>query len=177
MRCIENEMRKGQQPTTPAARRRGRPALPTEEGKRYAVGIRTTKKLKDSLQHAADSSGRSVAQEIESRLERSFLLETILGTPEAVLPAAAFALAGQQAAEACGHPAADWRNDRHCYETALLALVAVLWRQHPAPGWRAIRHWLQRVIGRLAAPYRAQLNDDDLTLKASAIDLATPVED
>jgi hypothetical protein len=169
-------MRKGQPLTTPAPRRRGRPALPSEEGKRYAVGIRTTKKLKDLLQRAADSSGRSVAQEIETRLEQSFSLETLLGSPEAVLPAAAFALAGQQAAEVSGHPAAEWRNDRHCYETAMVALVEVLWRQHPDRGWRAIRYWLQRVIGRLAAPYRAQLNEEDLTLKASAVDLFTPVE-
>jgi hypothetical protein len=57
------------------ARRRGRPALPTEAVKRHALGIRTTKRLKDALQYAADSSGRSVAQEIEFRLEQSFRQE------------------------------------------------------------------------------------------------------
>lgn len=51
---------------------RGRPRLPPDEGKRHAVGIRTTKQLKDLLQRAADSSGRSIAQEIEFRLENSF---------------------------------------------------------------------------------------------------------
>jgi len=57
------------------ARKRGRPALPADEVKRHALGIRTTKKLKDLLQHATDSSGRSVAQEIEFRLEESFWRE------------------------------------------------------------------------------------------------------
>jgi len=63
----------------PAAKRRGRPALPLERVKRYALGIRTTKQIKDLLQHAADSSGRSVAQEIELRLERSFDVEKSFG--------------------------------------------------------------------------------------------------
>ena len=53
------------------ARRRGRPALPAEEGKRYPVGIRTTKALREALWSASRASGRSLAQEIEFRLERS----------------------------------------------------------------------------------------------------------
>jgi hypothetical protein len=53
------------------ARPRGRPALPAEKGKRYAIGIRTTKALKDALLSASRASGRSLAQEIEFRLERS----------------------------------------------------------------------------------------------------------
>jgi hypothetical protein len=162
-----------------SARRRGRPALPPEEVKRHALGIRTTKKLKDLLQLAADSSGRSVAQEIEFRLEQSFSLETILDGQEALLPAAAFALAGQKAAEISGVPVAEWRNDGHCYEQAMLALLEVLWRQHPNPGdipWRARRYWLQRAVGRLAAPYRDSLNEEDLTLRPSAVDLLSPVE-
>ena len=53
-------------------KQRGRPALPPEKGKRYAIGIRTTKELRGLLQQAADLSGRSLAQEIEFRLERSF---------------------------------------------------------------------------------------------------------
>src|SRR3954469_8079548 len=59
-------------------KRRGRPALPPEKGKRYALGLRTTKELRDLLQQAADSSGRSLAQEIEFRLERSFERERTL---------------------------------------------------------------------------------------------------
>jgi hypothetical protein len=57
---------------------RGRPALPSEKAKRHAVGIRTTKQLKGLLQGAADSAGRSLAQEIEFRLEQSLDHERIL---------------------------------------------------------------------------------------------------
>jgi hypothetical protein len=56
-----------------STRPRGRPALPAEKAKRHAVGIRTTKEIKDLLQEAADSSGRSLAQECELRLERSLI--------------------------------------------------------------------------------------------------------
>ena len=60
---------------------RGRPALPPEKGKRHAVGIRTTRELKDLLQRAVDLSGRSLAQEIEYRLEASFQTEDAFGGP------------------------------------------------------------------------------------------------
>ncbi len=66
-------------------RKRGRPALPPEKGKRYPLNMRTTKVLRDSLEAAAIESGRSLAQEVEFRLEQSFLrtdIETIgLGSP------------------------------------------------------------------------------------------------
>ena len=48
--------------TARGGKSRGRPPLPEGRAKRYAVGIRTTKHLKDFLQQAADEAGRSVAQ-------------------------------------------------------------------------------------------------------------------
>jgi hypothetical protein len=59
------------QGTAPTRRRPGRPPLPAEEAKRYPLGIRTTRELKQFLEHEAALSHRSVAQEIEYRLERS----------------------------------------------------------------------------------------------------------
>jgi hypothetical protein len=59
------------------ARRRGRPPLAPEEGKRYPLGIRTTKALRDALLSASRASGRSLAQEIEFRLERSFVVQDV----------------------------------------------------------------------------------------------------
>jgi hypothetical protein len=53
-------------------RKRGRPALPPEEGKRFPLNTRTTKELKERIEAAASQSGRSVAQEVERRLEQSF---------------------------------------------------------------------------------------------------------
>lgn len=55
--------------------RRGRPPLPPESGKRHPIGIRTTKELHDRVESAAKRSGRSIAQEIEFRLERSFAVD------------------------------------------------------------------------------------------------------
>lgn len=62
----------------PTPRPRGRPALPVDKAKRHAVGIRTTKDIKDLLQRAAEAAGRSLAQEVEFRLERSFDRERTL---------------------------------------------------------------------------------------------------
>ena len=62
----------------PGRRPRGRPALPPEAGKRHPLGIRTTAELKKKIEAAAAESGRSIAQEIELRLERSFDQDTML---------------------------------------------------------------------------------------------------
>ena len=64
-------------------RLRGRPPLPPEEGKRYPLSLRTTKRLRERLESASRASGRSIAQEIEFRLEQSFEgLEAIFGGRE-----------------------------------------------------------------------------------------------
>ena len=46
-------------------------------GKRYPLNMRTTKELRDKIEWAATVSGRSLVQEVESRLERSFQEEEI----------------------------------------------------------------------------------------------------
>lgn len=48
-----------------------------EEGKRYSLSARTTLELNLALKEAAKKNGRSVAQEIELRLEKSFEAERI----------------------------------------------------------------------------------------------------
>ncbi len=57
---------------TKKSRKRGRPPLPPDQAKRHALGIRTTKTLKERIADAAGASGRSLAQEAEHRLEGSF---------------------------------------------------------------------------------------------------------
>jgi hypothetical protein len=42
------------------------------DGKRYPLNMRTTKQVRERLEKAAAASGRSLAQEVEYRLERSF---------------------------------------------------------------------------------------------------------
>ena len=46
--------------------------LPPGEGKRYPLNLRTTRALRDRLERACAASGRSLAQEVEMRLELSF---------------------------------------------------------------------------------------------------------
>ena len=46
-------------------------------GKRYPLNMRTTKELRDKIEWAAMASGRSLVQEVESRLERLFQQEEI----------------------------------------------------------------------------------------------------
>jgi hypothetical protein len=46
-------------------------------GKRYPLNMRTTKELRDKIEGAAILSGRSLVQEVEFRLERSFQQQEI----------------------------------------------------------------------------------------------------
>jgi hypothetical protein len=62
--------------------RRGRPALPKGAGKRHALGLRATAECRKALEEAAASSGRSISQEIEFRLERSFHQDAEFGGRE-----------------------------------------------------------------------------------------------
>lgn len=50
-----------------------RPKLPPGEGKRFPLNTRTTKVLRDWMDAASKASGRSLSQEVEYRLERSFM--------------------------------------------------------------------------------------------------------
>ncbi len=50
----------------------GRPRLPPEKRKRPSMGFRPTPELRGKLENAAATSGLSLTQEVERRLERSF---------------------------------------------------------------------------------------------------------
>jgi hypothetical protein len=51
-------------------------------GKRYPLNMRTTKEIRDRLEAAARQAGRSLAQEVEYRLDQSFLDEDAWGGAE-----------------------------------------------------------------------------------------------
>ena len=53
----------------------GRPPLPSSKKRLPSMGFRPTPEIRKRLAAAASSSDRSMSQEIESRLERSFLSE------------------------------------------------------------------------------------------------------
>jgi hypothetical protein len=50
-------------------------------GKRYPLNMRTTKELRDKIEEAAMASGRSLVQEVEFRLEKSFQEDDAYGGP------------------------------------------------------------------------------------------------
>jgi hypothetical protein len=54
------------------AKRIGRPTKPPVEGERVPLGLRVTAAAKRKLEEAAIKSGRSISQEAELRIERSF---------------------------------------------------------------------------------------------------------
>lgn len=53
-----------------------------EDTKRHVITMRVTTAGRDRLQKAAEASGRSLSQEIESRLELSFQADQLLGGPD-----------------------------------------------------------------------------------------------
>jgi hypothetical protein len=56
-----------------------RAKLPPGKGKRVPLNMRTTQEIRERLEQAAADSGRSLVQEVEARLERSFQEEDALG--------------------------------------------------------------------------------------------------
>jgi hypothetical protein len=58
-------------------KRIGRPTRPPKPGERVTLGLRVTAELKNRIEAAANEKGRSLSQEAEFRLERSFDREDI----------------------------------------------------------------------------------------------------
>lgn len=57
---------------------RGRKALPPTPGTRNSLGLKVTAETKHKLLEAARHSGRSMSQEAESRIERSFVDDEVI---------------------------------------------------------------------------------------------------
>ena len=119
----------------------GRPRLPPGEGKLHAIGIRTTREIKDLLQDAANSSGRSVAQEVERRVERSFqateLLNEALQMRYGPQGARFLGLVGQMmlAAVVNAHIAeADWLSDPTAVAAVKRAMIRFIAEFPDPPG-------------------------------------------
>jgi hypothetical protein len=72
-------------------KRIGRPTRPPKPGERVTLGLRVTAELKNRIEGAANEKGRSLSQEAEFRLERSFDREELL--PEVLTLAYGKALA------------------------------------------------------------------------------------
>jgi Arc-like DNA binding domain len=115
--------------TVSSRRARGRPRVPDEARKRNNVTIRMRDELRSKIEQNATAQQRSISEEIETRLERSFAEEDRFGGPAMVgivnMLVGAFLSGGQRCAAASGHPEwtpADWLKDRDCYRAAALAV-------------------------------------------------------
>ena len=119
--------------TKPVSRKkRGRPALPPGEGKRSAVGLRVTAALRKRLERAAETSGRSMSQEAEIRLERSFLEEDAeykaFGGEDRYRLMKWLALSIQIAEDVTGK---NWRRDKETFQMGFAAVTTMIERLTP----------------------------------------------
>ena len=113
-------------------------------GKRHPLNMRTTKELRERLEAAAAASGRSLAQEVEARLQRSFdqdqrlqdafgsvklfnLMRSIAATMEAAGLLANFDAGG------AAQSSRDWLGHPYAYDQAIRRAVQILEAGRP-PG-------------------------------------------
>jgi hypothetical protein len=119
-----------------------RTTKPTGGGKRYPLNMRTTRETRERLEAAAAANGRSLAQEVEFRIDRSFAEEAGFGGPEmrrqAFLMAASFAVATQ---------GRDWSSDPVAYAEGVAAVLDSLIRGMPAGPDKALA--IEGIVGRL----------------------------
>lgn len=143
------------QPQT-AKRRPGRPPQHGEV-KRAFFQTRIRESLKQRLEANAAEQGRSLSEEIELRLERSYdRIDAQFGGPSglnmAIMLYAGFQFAGNQEAARLGHPewtADQWLGDAVCFERALATLIDQVWAHHPPPADHdAFYKFLERVFNR-----------------------------
>ena len=146
--------------------RQGRPKKPDPVAKRPQFNARVRPALRDQIERAAQENRRSISEEAESRIERSFLLDQVLGGKYPLLMAAALTLAGRRAGAFKGLAGDAWQSDPECYSAALLAAVKALWREYPGKVENGWKEWCERLVGNLGGTY-APLNAsrDDMTVK------------
>jgi hypothetical protein len=98
----------------------------TGGGKRYPLNMRTTKETRDRLEAAAIANGRSLAQEVEARVQQSFNEAVALGGDGmrrvAFEMIAAFAAAGRLRAGG----RTDWLKDPSAYRAGFRGVVEAL---------------------------------------------------
>lgn len=133
-----------------------RTAKPAGDGKRYPLNMRTTKEARDQLESAAADSGRSLAQEVEYRLNRSFADDAMFSSPEmrrwAIQLAETFLERGRFEARMNGHT--DWTDadllkDPQVYQSAMFDVFRTMIRQMPEPDRQTIRLYLAQLTAEL----------------------------
>jgi hypothetical protein len=166
----------------PVDLRRGRPPKTTGEPRTAQFNIRARPSFRAKLAEAAQTSGRSLSEEAEARIEQSFAFDQLFGDTTAVdfmlMLGGTFALSGRRAAELDGHPewsTTAWRRDPWCFESAAFSVMDALWQRHPAPGkyWGSFRdNWMRRLFARGAIRCgKTAADDEELQIKLTRADL------
>ena len=150
-------------------KRRGRPALPESERKSRNLTFRSRGNLRTKLQDAAAASGRSVSEEIEWRLDRSFDHDEIFGGGEirdiAIMAAGRFYDGGSLAVALSDKPkraVGSWIKDRNCFRAAFIAVLDGLLQRFPdrqidEETFRTTMEMLDSLKARVAAPFANKL--------------------
>lgn len=149
------------------------------DGRRHSLNTRTTKQLRDRLEAAATASGRSLAQEVEARLEKSFAEEDILlrvfGTPHDMLLLRTIAAALSQIQGTTGTL---WSRDRETLRQCQMAVEQILFaiwggsrRDHP----RKSQAYIDKIDARL--PEGVELAAIAVQYAMSEVGLAFPPDD
>ena len=119
-------------------RRAGRPAREIRPGERVPLSFRVRPELKARIDEEAAAKGRSIAQEVEMRMELLFTIEELLGGLKGIKLASMlfsnFRRGAEQHSLALGETELgprEWLKDAGCLEAGLSSLVSGLWLQHP----------------------------------------------
>ncbi|QNP43754.1 Arc family DNA-binding protein [Sphingomonas daechungensis] len=97
--------------------------LKAKEPKRHVVTMRMSETMRERINGAATANGRSVSQEIESRLERSLQDEMLLGGSETTILAKLVIGAVALIETESGKP---WNEDRMTWEAVNSAVRTIL---------------------------------------------------
>jgi hypothetical protein len=119
------------------ARKRGRPAK--YAAKRVTISVRLQQSVYQQVAAAAEAHGRSISEEFEQRINRSFEDETAFPDPElrqlAIRLITRFSDAGRLVdinRSGTARPVREWINDPDSYEGAMLAVIEHLAIANPA---------------------------------------------
>ena len=113
-------MRMTKKPSKP---KMGRPPLPSGKRRGASMGFRPTPGIREKLVEAARANGRSMSQEVEARLEQSFLGDAFLG---GLGNATAAKLIGPILEDVETRTGKSWREDKNTYYGAVVAVLAIM---------------------------------------------------
>jgi hypothetical protein len=152
----------------------GRPKREPEPGERVHLGFRVTPDMKNRVEAAAAASGRSISQEAEFRLERSFSDDSAFSSPEVRLwahyLAAKFHKEGSFRAREKGSAVDDkqWMADPDCLRTASFEVIDSLIKdmvRQPDADLEAIAVYIEnlksRLLNNLVSAGKAKWMDKD----------------